>query len=281
MRLGSYACRLAPDRPEFHIDAAMAHWKLGDNEEARRCAEAAALLAPQSLPTHDLLAALTFPGAPYLELVTRFHSELRPRTYVEIGVSDGLSFALVRPDTRAIGIDPEPKVTTPLGPNASIFATTSDDYFATRDVRSDLGGRPIDLAFIDGMHQFDFALRDFINVEKHCTPQSTVLIHDCYPLTRATAERERQTQFWTGDIWRLVLILRKYRPDLGVNVIATAPSGLGVVRGLDPGSTLLSDRYEEIVREYLALDYSVLDAEKGEMLALFPNDWQKIRDLLD
>jgi hypothetical protein len=275
------ACRLAPGSPQFHIDAAMTHWKLGDNEQARRCAETAAVLAPQSLPTHELLAALTFPGPHYLELVTLFHSHLRPSTYVEIGVSDGLSFALVRPDTRAIGVDPEPKITAPLGPNASIFATTSDDYFATRDVRSDLGGRPIDLAFIDGMHQFEFALRDFVNLERHCSPRSSVLIHDCYPLTRATAERERQTLFWTGDIWRLILILRKYRPDLRVDVVATAPSGLGVVRGLDPGSTVLSDRYEEIVREYLALDYSVLDAGKAETLALFPNDWERIRELID
>ena len=38
-----------------------------------------------------------------------------------------------------------------------------------------LGGLPIDLAIIDGMHQFEFALRDFINIEKHSSPQSTNL----------------------------------------------------------------------------------------------------------
>jgi hypothetical protein len=199
---------------------------------------------------------------------------------VEIGVSKGDSITLVRPETRAIGIDPEPKVAVPLGPNTSIYATTSDDYFASRDVSSDLGGLPIDLAFIDGMHQFEFALRDFINIEKHCSTQSTVLIHDCYPLTRLTAERERKTLFWSGDVWRLILILRKYRPGLAVNVIATAPTGLGVVRGLDPASTVLPERMHEIVSEYLALDYSVLDADKAGMLALYPNEWEGIKTLL-
>src|SRR5947208_2060535 len=159
-----------------------------------------------------------------------------------------------RGETRAIGIDPEPKITQRLAPGTSIHATTSDEYFAAHDVRAEFGGLPIDLAFIDGMHWFEFALRDFMNIERHCTPRSTILIHDCYPLSRHTAERERRTAFWSGDIWRLVLLLRKYRPDLSVKVIGTAPTGLGVVRGLDPGSSVLREKYDAIVGEFLALD---------------------------
>jgi hypothetical protein len=99
-------------------------------------------------------------------------------------------------------------------------------------------------------------------------------------LTPLTAGRERRTTFWSGDIWRLILLLRKYRPELSVNVIATAPTGLGVVRGLDPTSRVLPKGLEEIVREFLALDYSVLDTDKAGMLALYPNDWEKIKALL-
>src|SRR5262249_26303853 len=148
-----------------------------------------------------------------------------------------------------------------LGANATVYEMTSDEFFARHDVRGKLGG-PIELAFIDGMHHFEFALRDFINIEKSCTPDSTVLFHDAYPLDRATAERERRTGFWSGDIWRFVLALRKYRPDLRVHTIASAPTGLGVIRGLDPSSRVLGERYAEIEREFLALDYSVLDADK-------------------
>ncbi|HXZ53863.1 MAG TPA: class I SAM-dependent methyltransferase [Burkholderiales bacterium] len=276
-----HACRLAPDQPLCYFDLAATFWKLGDSEAARRYCEKTLALAPDLDPAHQFLAALNFPGPIYLDLLPMIHSHLRPRTYMEIGVSTGDSLALVRPETRAIGVDPDPKVTRSLGARTSIRAITSDDYFATYDVAADLEGLPVDLAFIDGMHQFEFALRDFINIEKHCAGHSTILVHDVYPLTRLTAERERKTIFWSGDIWRLILILRKYRPELVVSVIAAAPTGLAVVRGLDPGSRLLSDRYEEIVREYLALDYSALDAGKAEMLALYPNDWEKIRTLLD
>ena len=274
------ACRLAPDSAQCHFDLALAHAKVSDIEAARRSCETSLSLAPGMASAHNLLADLTLPGAWYLDLLARIQSHLKPRTYVEIGVAEGESIALAQPETLAIGVDPEPKIARPLGPRASVRAMTSDDYFGKCDVAGELGGLPIDLAFIDGMHRFEFALRDFVNLEKHCSSRSTILIHDCYPLNALTAQRERQTTFWSGDIWRLILILRKYRPDLRVNVIATAPTGLGVVRGLDPSSTALGERMGEIVREYLATDYSVLDADQAGMLALAPNDWERIKALL-
>src|SRR5215831_30202 len=274
------ACRLSPENAQFHADAALTYSRLGDAGAALRHAEKCVSLAPRSLPAHHLLAGISLPGPHYLEVITMIHAQLRPRTYLEIGVDSGQSIALVRPETRAIGIDPEPRVAAPLGPHVALRATTSDDYFANHDVAGDLGGRPIDLAFIDGMHQFEFALRDFMNVEKHSSARTAILIHDCYPLTRLTAERERQTEFWSGDIWRLILILRKYRPELRVNVIAAPPTGLGLVRNLDSSSTVLEEKYADIVREHLALDYSVLDADKPGLLALHPNDWERVKSLL-
>ncbi len=265
---------------QIHCLAGEAYWKLGDNEAAWTCCESALRCTPVYPLAHELMATISLPGQYYFELLPLLHDHLRPRTYVEIGVASGLSIALARPETRAIGIDPVPQIAKPLGARTVIHAMTSDDFFATHDVRAELNDLPIDLAFLDGMHHFEFALRDFINVEKFCTPQSTILIHDCYPLDRATAGRERRTNFWSGDIWRTLLALRKYRPDLVVHTIAAPPTGLGIVRGLDPGSRVLQENLHEIVSEYLALDYSVLDADKAGMLARYPNDWEKIKAIL-
>lgn len=233
------------------------------------------------LGAHHMLAELEFPGEDYFQILARIHEYLKPSTYLEIGIDDGRSFEIVRPETLALGVDPNPRPRKPLGPRQRVFAETSDDFFARRDVVSELGGKTVDLAFIDGLHHLEFALRDFINVEKHCSQQSIILIHDVYPIDAMSAARERASRFWSGDIWRLILILKKYRPDLAVNVIGARPTGLGIVQNLDPRSTVLAERGQQIIDEFLALDISVLDGRKDEMLNRFPNDWASIAGLID
>ena len=181
----------------------------------------------------------------------------------------------------ALGVDPDPNLQKPLGPRQRVFSKTSDDFFEQCDVISELGGRTLDLAFIDGLHHIEFALRDFINVEKYCSAESVILIHDVYPIDGMSAARERASWCWSGDIWRLILILKKYRPDLTVNVIATCPTGLGIVQNVDPRSCVLAERQHEIIEEFLAFDISVLDGRKDEMLNRFPNDWASIARLID
>jgi hypothetical protein len=196
---------------------------------------------------------------------------------------------LALPGTRCIGVDPEPQVAFPLPRGTRIFHQTSDDFFAGNDLHTLFDGTPLDLAFIDGMHQFEFALRDFINLERYAGHRTTVLVHDCLPVDEVTAARERTTDFWSGDIWRLILLLRRWRPDLAVAVADRGPTGVGVITRLDPSSTVLTDHYEEIVAEYLALPYSALDdgstdgrtgASKAEQLNVVPGDWTAVAHLL-
>ena len=260
--------------------AAEAALLAGDRETARERCRRLREAAPDFLEVDGLQAMIRFSGEFYLEVMARIQQAVRPRTYVEIGVAEGKSLRKIAPPTIAIGIDPEPLITAPLGPNHKVFAETSDGFFASHDLRAELGGLPLDLGFIDGMHHFEFALRDFANLERYATRDSTLLIHDVYPLDRVTAERDRMRLFWSGDIWRLILLLKKYRPDLALQVIATPPTGLAVVRNLDPGSTLLLERHDALVREFLALDYEVLEEDMPGMLNLFPNDWAMIRSLL-
>jgi tetratricopeptide (TPR) repeat protein len=274
------ALALDPASGEYHYSAGISHLALDRLEQARSRLDSALALDPTLPRLHMILSGMRMPGPFYVDLLPKIHGHLRPRTYVEVGVETGQTLCLALPETRAIGIDPEPVLAHALSARTTVQAMTSDEYFATHDVQAELGGLPIDLAFIDGMHHFEFALRDFINIEKNCTPRSTILIHDCYPFDRFTAERERHVVFWSGDIWRFMLALRKYRPDLRLHTLAAAPTGLGVARGLDPQSRVLEERFDEIVREFLALDYSVLDSDKAGKLALYPNDWERIKAIL-
>ena len=52
-------------------------------------------------------------GDLYFDMLDRVHQHLLPRTYVEIGVNNGRSFALALPGTECVGIDPEPPTDIP------------------------------------------------------------------------------------------------------------------------------------------------------------------------
>jgi hypothetical protein len=259
--------------------ARLQHW-LGRRSAALALCRQAVDRADYSR-AYTLMSQLALPGEDYFRVLARIHRHLRPRTYLEIGVSRGDSLSCVLPATQVLGIDPAPNLGKPPPANVRIYRETSDDFFARYSPRAELGGQPIELAFIDGMHHFEYALRDFINVERACSGSSVILMHDCYPLDERTAQREQVTGFWSGDIWRLMLLLRTLRPELLVRTIATPPTGLGIVLNPDPDSHVLADRLDELIAEYLAKDFGVLAARQPEALGLLENRWAVIRDFLD
>ncbi len=207
---------------------------------------------------HVLAVEKEMLGDDYYAWLQLFHGWLKPARYIEIGLGHGRSLALAGPETTAIGIDPyqgfwdKLDYVCPHGP-ATLFPLASDDFFGKYDLREVMAQDTFDLGFIDGLHLFEQALKDFINLERYARKESVILIHDCLPIAPIVAERDRCTGFWTGDVWRIIPCLKTFRPDLKIMTIPTKPSGLGVVTNLDSASTVLSDNYDDIVRYYLTL----------------------------
>jgi hypothetical protein len=216
----------------------------------------------------------------YSKLLRKIHNHLLPRTYVEIGVWKGKSLELADPKTMVVGIDPVLERHQPVNPEAKLFALTSDDFFANYDLRAILDGLPVDLAFIDGNHLFEFALRDFMNLERFCDKESAILVHDCDPRDQETAGRNPTPPFWSGDVWKLILCLRAYRPDLRVSVVAVPPTGLGIITSLDPASSVLADRYDEICQRFIPLAYSMLEEDRVRKLNRVSGNWEAVRTVL-
>ena len=180
------------------------------------------------------------------QLLKKIHQALQPRSYLEIGVQTGRSLLLAA--CPAIGVDPMPIVTKPLPDRITLIRTTSDLFFTEQ--AAELIQTSVDMAFIDGMHLFEYALRDFMNVEKYANASTLVVIDDILPVHPAQALRNRRTCAWTGDIWKLLFILRRHRPDLSLLLLDAHPTGLLCVSGLNPASTELQAAYESIVGEW-------------------------------
>ncbi len=209
------------------------------------------------------LAEAVYPehqGAPYLSLLGQLHKALRPRSYLEIGTQYGDTLALAQ--CVSLAIDPhlllrESAIRGKL--EQFLFRMTSDTFFSRYDPMRFLGGAVM-LAFLDGpLLHFERILRDFMNLERFCSPHAMVLIHGVVPLDFDMACRDQLDDFrrsrsirptwWTGDVWKLIGVLQKYRPDLVIDVLDAAPSGLMLIQGIDPASTVLSERYDQIVQE--------------------------------
>jgi len=216
----------------------------------------------------------------YYGLLAALHGYLRPRVYLEIGVHEGHSFQLASDALMAIGVDPEPNLRFPLPPGGRILRVTSDELFTKVDLATVTGGQSVDMAFIDGAHLFENALTDFANIERHCARGSTVLIHDCVPIDAVTSSRARTTVVWSGDVWKLVVCLRRWRPDLEVTTIDVPPTGLAIVTALDPTSSVLGDNFGEMCTELVPLTYDDIAGDFDSLLRPVRLGWTAIQGLL-
>jgi hypothetical protein len=66
-------------------------------------------------------------------------------------------------------------------------------------------------------------------------PGGMVVLHDCLPPSAEAAGREHVPHLdWAGDVWKTLLILLRERPDLRIDVLDCAPTGLVLLRRFDP-----------------------------------------------
>jgi predicted O-methyltransferase YrrM len=203
------------------------------------------------------LATLLFPGPSYRDVLAFIHYSLRPQTYVEIGVETGATLRLAQYSSTIIGVDPDLSMLQrdETIARTRLFPYSSDDFFDRQTVQSALNGQPLDFAFIDGMHQFEYALRDFCNLESWATSSTVIALHDVLPILPLVADRERRTKFWVGDTWKVLWALLSYAPRLKISVIPTAPSGLAIIRGFGRGRTLNETQLEAALVEFSGAQY--------------------------
>jgi hypothetical protein len=198
-------------------------------------------------------------GANYRTVLKRLHEVIRPAAYLEIGVEKGGALALA--NCASIAVDPDFQIDAAAvnsKPSCFLFKSTSDVFFREQDP-SRLLGRRLDLAFLDGLHHYEVLLRDFLNTEKHCRRGAVVLMHDVLPTDShigrrrvgdiSYRERSAEPSHWAGDVWKTVVILKRTRPELKIVAYDAQPTGLVAVTNLDPNSTVLEERYFELVAE--------------------------------
>ena len=217
------------------------------------------------------------PGIYYKSFLSKISQLRGTRVYLEIGVQAGLLFSEIHAD-HAVAVDPAFLLEHNIAHHKKsiyLYHDTSDRFFSDPKASAVLGGK-IDLAFLDGLHIFEFLLRDFYNTEAFSSKSGLIIMHDCLPLSCEMAIRNegqaiesgKSTAYpnhWTGDVWKVVAILAKYRPDLTITCLDSHPTGLVCISNLNPDSMFLPDNYSMIVKEFRELpnDHASLQAFYG------------------
>ena len=197
-----------------------------------------------------------FSGMGYFDFLKLMNDNLQPKSYFEIGTQNGYSLAQFSCD--AVCVDPAFQISSNVWSSRKqthLFQMTSDEFFRNSSFVSSLWPQGIDIAFLDGLHRFEALLKDFFNTEALCHSQSAIVLHDCLPTSLEQLPRYSDTGVnWTGDVWKLLPILKLHRPDLRVHVVDTPPTGLVVITNLNPKSTVLRHNYYSIIDAFAPME---------------------------
>jgi hypothetical protein len=195
--------------------------------------------------------------------INRAITSVNGEVYVEIGVRDAACFRQIKVP-RKIGIDPDPISSNyKLGMGESFFQMTSDAFFANQ-ADLVLGGQRIDVALVDGLHEFSQALRDVLHLERLMAPNGFIFIHDCNPARREHAELRQGA--WNGDVWKVAYYLRTYRNDLSFFTL-NHDFGVGVLSSFKSPAAANAPS-AEILEHCQLLDYGILERNRQQILDL-------------
>jgi hypothetical protein len=197
---------------------------------------------------------------------------LSAKRYLEIGIEYGNTAENIRVSER-VGVDPNPRFdVTKLPKGFSLFAVESDAYFASLTPES-----IFDIAFLDGLHNFEQTKADLFNALAH-VPSGVILIDDTVPFDEIAAIRDQQESLarrravglddtrWMGDVWRIVVYINRYLPQLDFRTIVGSGNDQTLVWRRQPGEMISEPsgdeetkiaglRYDEVLGDGIPLDF--------------------------
>ena len=220
-----------------------------------------------------------------LSVIQSIIDKISAKTYLEIGVRHGRILAIIKCKTK-IGIDPRLRLSGGKRlknffgiMNFKTYRMKSDEFFHSYAQNTLTNG--IDVAFVDGFHNYSQSLKDVENCLKYLNEDGFIIMHDCNPLNYACAypvkesinevlELARKGELpgwndcWNGDVWKTLVHMRIAHDDLEIFTL-DLDWGLGIIT---------KGKSEKIknhtIQELKQADYSLLERDRVNLLNLKP-----------
>jgi hypothetical protein len=132
-----------------------------------------------------------------------------------------------------------------------MYPMTSDDFFNGPWPAERSADAPFDLVYIDGMHLFEYALRDFMGALKYANEKTVIVFDDVLPYSAAIAGREPIEGDWTGDVWKVVPLIEDH-VDSVTALVNVWPTGAFVAwdwESIPDTLEYLTENYDALVRD--------------------------------
>ena len=172
------------------------------------------------------------------DLLTFQFNRVRPKLFLTLG--DHARYVQCVPQPiLGLGVDPWPTMNMKeLPPNQQVYPVTSDYFFHSPYMIRDL--HP-DIIMISGFKRFEQVLRDAIFSEKLCKKESIIMIMNTVPLAASDIDRAdiSPSQHQTGDVFKIIPIYKKYRPDIKISTITDIDMGFTILENLDEANHVL------------------------------------------
>ena len=203
------------------------------------------------------------------------------KNYLELGVFNGHVFFRVK-STFKIAVDPEFKfdalrkigktIINPYNLFNKYYSKTSDDFFE-QDAPGLFAKNKIDIALVDGMHEYAYALRDVENILNYLNDDGVIIMHDCNPANKEAArtyeewKEKGMTGQWNGDVWKAIVHLRSTRKDIDVFVL-DCDYGIGIITKRKPENNL---NFSPL--QISSFTYEEFNANRGQWINLKRADY--------
>ncbi len=209
------------------------------------------------------------------------------QNFLEIGTHKGKTFLPLECKNKT-AVDPNFQISIPFllkwlykkpaNFRNRYYSMTSDSFFA-RKMKHIENKRKPDLIFIDGLHTFEASLKDVLNSLKYLNPNGSIVLHDCFPPTKASATPAASLKeaakmnipdwegSWCGDVWKTIVYLREfYKTELEVIVLNT-DLGLGLIKNNSLNSIDLKID-EKLFKEVDSYDFNFLINNPAKSIGL-------------
>lgn len=177
------------------------------------------------------------------EIINAIIDRFQFSSYLEIGTEAGINLSGVRCKLKH-GVDPDPK-------SVADFHMTSDEFLNTCTWK-------YDIVFIDGLHHAEQFVKDVLNSMRVLNDGGVIVCHDCNPTTEIMQRVPRETDVWTGDVWKGWTALRQVGME---GFVVNTDWGVGVISS----PRLFIPGMEIIERGVIVPDYKYSDLEKNRV----------------